>query len=205
MQEDKIPKIWQSFLQDENKKTELFHFLADKIAEMHTNNVVIVTKKELALSTQVINLDHLAPCSHEEADSHIFVHTKHAVMEGNQTLMIKTNDIDVVVVAVSILPSLQELGLQNLWIAFGQGKHLKWIPIHDIVSVISPEKTSVILYFHAFTGCDVVSVFCGKGKKSAWHTWNLCNDASTVFNKLGKYPPTVGDEDIENLEKFVNV
>ena len=85
---NKIPKNWQSFLRDENK-TKLFHFLADKIAEMHTMNVVIVTKEELALSTQVINLDHLAPCSHEEADTRIFVHAKHAVMEGNQALMIR--------------------------------------------------------------------------------------------------------------------
>ena len=200
---NKMPKNWQSFLRDDNNKTELFHFLADKIAEMHTVNVVIVTKEELALSTQVINLDHVAPCSHEEADTRIFVHAKHAVMEGNQTLMIKANDTDVVVIAISILPSLQELGLQKLWIAFGQGKHLKWIPIHDIVSSIGPEKTSGILFFHAFTGCDVVSAFRGKGKKSAWQTWNVCNDASGVFSKLSKYPPTVGDEDIENLEKFV--
>ena len=56
------------------------------------------------------------------------------------------------------------------------------ITIH--VSAIGPEKTSGILYFHAFTGCNVVSAFHGKGKKSAWHTWNVCNDASTVFKKL---------------------
>jgi len=61
---------------------------------------VIVTKKELTLSTQVINLDHLA--SHEEADTCIFVQAKHAVREGNQILVIKANEIDVVVVAVSI-------------------------------------------------------------------------------------------------------
>ena len=167
-------------------------------------NVVLVTKEELALSTQVINLNHVAPCSHEEADTRILVHAKHAVTEGNQTLMIKANDTDVVVIAISILPSLQELGLQKLWIAFGQGKHLKWIPIHDIVSAIGPEKSSGILFFHAFTGCDVVSAFRGKGKKSAWQTWNVCNDASSVFNKLSKYPPTFGDEeDIKNLKKFM--
>lgn len=87
--------------------------------------------------------------------------------------------------------------MQKLWIAFGQGTHLKWIPIHDIVSTIGPEKTSGILFFHAFTGCDVVSAFRGKGKKSAWQTWNVYNGASSVFEKLSKYPPTVGDEDIE--------
>ncbi len=48
-----------------------------------------------------------------------------------------------------------------------------------------------------------MSAFRGKGKKSAWQTWNVCNDVTSVFSKLSKYPPTVGDEDIENLEKFV--
>ena len=105
---------------------------------------------------------------------------------------------------VYILSSLQELGLQKLWIVFGQGAHLKWIPIHEIVPVIGPEKTSGILFFHAFTGCDVVSSFRGKGKKSAWQTWNVCNDdVSKIFKKLSKYPPTVEDEDIEIVEKFI--
>ena len=127
---NKTPKNWQSFLRDSNNKVELFHFLADKIAEIHTRNVIIVTKEEFALSNQMISLDHVAPCSHEEADTRIFVHARHAVMEGNQTLMIKANDTDVVVIAISMLSTLQELGLQKLWIAFGQGTHLKWIPIH---------------------------------------------------------------------------
>ncbi len=87
---NKMPKNWQSFLRDDNNKTELFHFLADKIAEIHSMNVVVVTKEELALSTQVINLDDVAPCSHEEADTCMFVHAKQAVMEGYQA-----NDTDV--------------------------------------------------------------------------------------------------------------
>ena len=51
--------------------------------------------------------------------------------------------------------------------------------------------------------CDVVSAFRGKGKKSTWQTRNVCNDASKVFNKLSKFPLTVGEEDIEMVEKFV--
>ena len=126
-------------------------------------------------------------------------------MEGNQTLMIKANDTDVVMVAISILPSLQELGLQKLWIAFGQEKksEMDSNKINDIFSVIAPKKYCGILFFHDFTGCDTVSAFRGKGKKSAWKIWNVCNDASSVFKKLGTYTQTVGDEDTENLEKFV--
>jgi hypothetical protein len=60
-----------------------------------------------------------------------------------------------------------------------------------------------MLFFHAFTGCDVVSAFRGKAKKSAWQTWVLCPEASDVFTKLSQYPPTVEDSDMKVLDKFV--
>ena len=48
-----------------------------------------------------------------------------------------------------------------------------------------------------------VSAFHGKGKKSAWPTWNVCPEASTVFRKLSQYPPVIGEDDQSILEKFV--
>uniref|UniRef100_H3A078 Uncharacterized protein n=1 Tax=Latimeria chalumnae TaxID=7897 RepID=H3A078_LATCH len=155
----KIPTNWWSFLHDDNNKIELFYFLADKIAE-----TVIMTKGENIISNQMICLEDMAPCTHEEADTCIFIHARHATMEGNKVLMIDANGTGVVVIAISVLASLKELGLEKMWIAFGQGK----IPIHDIVSTIGPVKASGIPFFHAFSGCDVVSAFHGKGKKSAW-------------------------------------
>ena len=60
-----------------------------------------------------------------------------------------------------------------------------------------------MLFFHAFTGCDVVSAFRGKGKKSAWQTCDVCDEASGVFSKLSQYPLVVDYEDLKILERFV--
>ena len=60
-----------------------------------------------------------------------------------------------------------------------------------------------LCFFHAFTGCDVVSAFHGKGKKSDWHTWNVCLDATGVFIKLSQYPTVLNDKDERILETFV--
>ena len=60
-----------------------------------------------------------------------------------------------------------------------------------------------MLFFHAFTGCDAVSAFRGKGEKSAWQTWNVCDEASSVFSKFSHYPPVLDDEDLKTLEKFM--
>jgi len=70
----KTPTNWRSFLQDENNKTELFHFITDKLCEAETASTVVVTKEEDATSYKMMSLDAVAPCSHEEANTRIFVH-----------------------------------------------------------------------------------------------------------------------------------
>ena len=127
-----------------------------------------MTKGENAITTTSdtsVNLEEVVPCSHEEADMRIFVHARHAAIEGYKSLMIAANDTDIVVIAISLMPSLAATGLEKMWVAFGKGEHRRWIPIHELVSAIGPEKTTGILFFHAFTGCDLVSSFNGKGKR----------------------------------------
>ena len=161
---------------------------------MCTANVVIATREQDVVSNRAISLKGVAPCSQEEADTRIFVHARQAEAEGSKVIMIKACDTDVLVIAVSCLPVLQALGLEKLNIAFGQGRNLRWTPVHD-----GPDKTSGILFFHSSTGCDVVSAFRGKGRKSAWQTWDVCDEASDIFAKLSKYPPTVEDGDMKIL------
>ncbi|KAJ8333969.1 hypothetical protein SKAU_G00412880 [Synaphobranchus kaupii] len=163
MSTSKVPSNWWNFLRDSDNKTEIFNFLADKITQMSATNIIIVTKEEDAASNHLISLAKMAPCSHEEADTRIFVHARQAVEEGCKSILIKANDTDVLVIA----------------------------------------KSKGILFFHAFTGCDVVSAFCGRGKKTAWQTWDICDEASDVFSKLSQYPPTIDDADMKILENFV--
>ena len=117
-------------------------------------------------------------------------------MDGTKCLVIKANDTDVLIIAISVFPSLQSLGLQNMWIEFGQA-------VEEIVTGIGPQKTRGLLYFHAFTGCDVVSSFRGKGKRTAWETWNIFTEIAETFALLSNVPASVTDADMANLEKFV--
>lgn len=140
--EGKIPSNWRNFLRENDNKVELFNFLADKIGHMSSQNVVIVTKEEDAVSNHTINLAGVAPCSHEESDTRIFVHARHATEAGSKVIMVKASDTDVLVIAVSVLQALQELGLQQLWLAFGQGQNLRWIPIHDLCCTLAEKGCS---------------------------------------------------------------
>ena len=58
-------------------------------------------------------------------------------------------------------------------------------------------------FFHAFTCCDIVSAFRNKGKKTAWHTWDIFPEASPVFSNLSHYSLTMEQSDMNILERFV--
>ena len=88
----KTPSNWRNFLRDDKNKTELFHFLADKICEVQISSTVIVTKGEDVISNSRKPLGDISLCSHEEADTRIFLHAKNATVDGSKTLIIKAND-----------------------------------------------------------------------------------------------------------------
>jgi len=43
---------------------------------------------------------------------------------------------------------------------FGQGATVWWIPVREVIAAIRIYKANGLPYFHAFTGCDIVSAFC---------------------------------------------
>ena len=53
----------------------------------------------------------------------------------------------------------------EIWVAFGTGKHLRYIPAHDIAKELGYEKALSLPMFHVYTGYDTVSSFAGRGKR----------------------------------------
>ena len=45
----------------------------------------------------------------------------------------------VIAISVHVLKSLNELGLENMRIAFGQEGNVRWIRVHEVVNTIGPE------------------------------------------------------------------
>lgn len=94
---------------------------------------------------------------------------------GSHTLILRTVDTDVVVLAIAVYARLSSEALA-LWIQMGTGKHVRYIAVHELMDVLGPEKATSYTYmatslqyyylFHAFTGCDTL-LFLGEGRKHA--------------------------------------
>ena len=74
---------------------------------------------------------------------------------GNDKILERTVDTDVVVLAVATCQKLQTL---EIMVAFRTGKCLRYIAVHEIAKSLRPEKSLELPIFHAFTGCDSVII-----------------------------------------------
>ncbi len=117
----------------------------------------------LSSSSNRVNLERLAPCSHEEADTRLLIHAFDAQRCGHQRIKIRSNDTDVIVLAVSEFNTIQA---ERLWVAYGTGKTFTYLPIHVIAQSLSEEEAKALPLLHALTACDTVSFFCGRGKRT---------------------------------------
>ena len=71
----------------------------------------------------------------------MIVHLADALRDGFHKIMLRSSDTDVVVLAVA---AVARMNVQELWIAFGTGKNFRYIPIHEIVASIGPNKSEAL-------------------------------------------------------------
>ena len=147
------PTDWKGFLRNDESKNELFLLLASYVVSMAIpdDKELYTTSGESVLSsTNRMDRTNLAPCTHEEADTRLMVHVLDPSCCGHRRI-IRTNDTDVVVLAVSIV---SRIPAEELWVAYGTGKHLQKIVVHTIAAVLGREGAFVLPMFHALTGCE---------------------------------------------------
>ena len=147
-------------------------------------------------------MDNLAPCSHKEADTRLLVHALDARLTGHRRVKIKSNDKDVVVLAISVA---HEIEADQLWLKCGSGKTLRLLPIHSIAQSLSREKPTALPLLHALTGCDTVSCFAGRGKKTVWVAWKVFSELTQALNActLSRESSDITDHCLETIERFV--
>ena len=128
----KIPGNWNAFLRVDENKTELFRFLAKQVerTELDQGKELFSTFGDSVLpSASREDLSSISPCSHEEADTRLLLHVLDAARSEHTRIAVITNDTDVLVLAVAMF---QEIPVNELWVAFGVGKHQRYLKAHEI-------------------------------------------------------------------------
>ena len=71
-----------------------------------------------------------------------------------------------------------------------------------MANALGPNRCMALPMFHAFTGCDTVSCFGGRGNRTAWDIWSAYDEVTPAFCALAATPENV-DNWLCPLERFV--
>ncbi|CAB4017441.1 Hypothetical predicted protein [Paramuricea clavata] len=145
-------------------------------------------------------LHHEVPelqCDHEEADTRLLLHSNHAA-KTHDTIIARTPDTDVFLLCIAMRRTIGK----KLLVMVGTGNRFRITDTSAISDVLGQELCSCLLGFHAVSGCDSTSVFCGKGKAKPWKILQDNRDFVQSFCDLGK-SSTLSQDLVMSLNVFV--
>ena len=112
---------------------------------LQTEKKVISTHSADVVCSQPCDTASITPCTHEEADTRILLHVSHAVNQGYKRVSIRTVDTDVLVLSIKAAEILDDI---ELWIVFGVGKSVRYLPAHKIAVALGPDRCMALPMFH---------------------------------------------------------
>ena len=120
-------------------------------------------------------------------------------------VVIRIVDTDVLVLAVAFAGQLPNNQTTEVWLSLGTGNRMRYVAAHEIARALGSQMSKALPFFHAFTGCDTVSSFAGKGKKTALATWKTYPDVTESFLEMLDSPTSLQPESecFRRLERFV--
>lgn len=107
----------------------------------------------------------------------MFLHAQHAAQEY-QTVVIKSPDTDVAVIAVS----LQTDSPCRSYFFTGVGNRTKITDLAKVSSALGTSVCSALIGIHTFSGCDSTSAFYGKGKRKTKQYLTAFTNLGSSFN-----------------------
>lgn len=160
----------KSFLSLSAKKADLAAFLSGILVETAEKDLPPEFELVVAGGFEDIlgvwsslgrNIDALKS-TQEEADTRLILHAEDACRKGYERVVLQCRDTDVLVLAVGFREWLP----REIWMYNGAKAKRPYVPVHKMN--LPDEVVKSIIAFHAMTGCDTVSQFAGRGKKTAW-------------------------------------
>ena len=196
---------WQKLLCSGDSKTAVVDFLVDdwrspSFLERCGNKDIYVTKQSDCYHItrrESVAVPELT-CDHEEADTRIFLHAQHAANNGYKSVIIAADDTDVLVIALGLA---HIIGCQ-MYQRKRTSVRSHYIDVGRVANRLGIDLCSSLIGIHAFTGCDSVSAFAGKGKIKPVKILQQLPTYQLTFGNLGQ-SFDVTNQQLRELESFV--
>ena len=179
---------WKKFLASPSSKTNLIKFLVQEWKKQEQRNklgskILYVTCEDLCFKISQENWCEIVELesSHEEADTRLLLHALHAAESGYKSVIITADDTDVLVLCLGLsnnipCPIYQKCGTKN---------RIRYLDITKLRHALGGDTCEALIGMHAFTGCDTVSAFAGRGKLTTLKKMVSDETYQQAFNSLG--------------------
>ena len=175
----KCPKQWGKALHVSANEAAIVSFLVEewqkvKYAPLIAQRSLFVTSGEQCwlfrteASDGTVTVQRFAvpelECSHEEADTRMLLHAQHAANTGQASVIIRSPDTDVAVIACSLASQIQA----RLIFQTETTQRMRYLDLTAIAASFGQGVATALIGMHSMTGCDTTSAFSGRGKKAAF-------------------------------------
>ena len=194
---------WRRLLMCGTSKMKLIGFILEQwkqpnYREQLAQKTVYFTSGDVCFKlsrSSVSEVSELAS-SHEEADTRMLLHAKHA-SANYKAIVIVAEDTDVFILCLAFQSQIKS----GMYIKCGSASRIRYIDIQKVADAIGLNVCAALLGLHAYTGCDSVSSFSGRGKLTALKLLQNNVNFQDTFKQLGQDWPLSG-ELLANLQIF---
>ena len=134
----------------------------------------------------------------EEADTRLLFHAKNAADQNHSKIVVKSSDVDV---EVLFIHHAKEINAYHYMLS-GTKSRMRYIDVSQIVENLGENICDALIGLHAFTGCDSVSAFVGKGNKTAFSLIKKHDHLCNTMKDLGD-SPEVNKDLFKACERYV--
>ena len=196
---------WKNFLTNNENKEQLIDVMYRVWSEeefrqkMDERNVILIKQGEAfkLTSNEVTPIPSLRS-NQEETDSRVVLYSIFATSSGYSNVKVKTPDSDLFWI---LLHHSRQINVP-VFFDTGHGNKKRLINITELGSHYSENLCDALLGLHAFSGCDTVSAFKGKGKIKPMKLLLKSPSFCQVLAQLGEQWD-VTDELISGMKKCV--
>ncbi|KAJ8414978.1 hypothetical protein AAFF_G00025010 [Aldrovandia affinis] len=180
---------WRKFLSSSANKANLIRFLVaewktPKLRERLNEKQLYVASEESCLHITKDQWAEVAglQSNQEEADTRMILHAAHAAEEGYSAVVVTADDTDVLLLCLAFsadisCPLFQNCGMKN---------RVRYLDITKLHQALGDCVCNAVIGMHAYTGCDTLSAFTGRGKLRALKLIMRSEHFQEVFRKLGQ-------------------
>jgi hypothetical protein len=194
---------WKGLLDCTESKNNLTKFLAENWQNPGKrlklgNKVMFITcgNQCLKLTKSMCQTIGELGSDHEEADTRVLLHAKHAAEEFN-SIEVVSDDTDVLVICLA----LSHLIDSQIYIRRGTKLRVRLVDIGKLSCVLGDGVRNALPALHAWTGCDTISALAGQGKLNAFKLITQNQRYQVAFTELGS-TWQLSDTVFDTIEEF---